>query len=103
MMRSRSTVRSTAPSTEVRSADAAVDVTGVARSACACAADRLATVVPRDDDAEDDVEPTESGAETDAGNERRAEKSDRAEEKEECAHHRNDADRERAAGDDGRA
>src|SRR6266704_2559449 len=63
----------------------------------------LAAIVPRDDQAEDDVQSAERGAEEKVGDGEREEGGGRAEEHEADAHHGNHADGKRAAADERRA
>src|SRR5256885_1948111 len=63
----------------------------------------LVTVPPCDDEAEDDVQFAEAGAEKSVGDGERREDGDESEEHETDAHDRNGGDRERAAADERRA
>src|SRR5216684_345430 len=72
-------------------------------SALFFAAADLATVAPCDDESEEDVQAAERGAQEDVRCAEGDERGDDTEEHEADAHHRDHADGERAAADEGRA
>src|SRR5215208_5767596 len=77
--------------------------TGCRASVSLRAVDALATVTPCDDESENQVQRAEADAEQHVGDGERREDRAEAEEHETDAHHRHDADGERAAADERRA